>query len=61
MYTNVVLIKTYKLRVYDMLHFSGSTVRLTRCGIQKISREGAKFCDFFRRGFFWRVATVKLI
>ena len=32
--TNVDLIKTYKLRIYDMFHFRGSRVRWTRCGIQ---------------------------
>ena len=34
-HTNVVLIKTYKLRIYDMFHFSGSTAHLTRSDISK--------------------------
>ena len=34
-HTNVDIIKTYKLRIYDMFHVCGSRVGLTRCGIQK--------------------------
>ena len=44
---NVDLVQTYKLRIYDMFHFSGSKVRLTQCGVEKNFSGGCQVLRLF--------------